>query len=239
MTSVSARMRAAAALLGGVAGLLLAGSGFGTGGGDRCFRAGAGGADRRGGIGRCGCGAGFGMAGACPGRLLQAAGGVEGLEGGLQFLAGFGGLGVRDDGGCLGTAPAGVGISELRADMRRVEQRGFSAGVPGQRGGLPQQGLQPGQRVTVRSCRQALCLGGHGAGVRAAGAGGAGGVVVSASARIAAVLPRPAVAGLGNGGAAARPAAVQHLVTGLPGSMSGGLIGHHDDPFLSFPRTVK
>ena len=117
-------------VVGGVAGLLLAGSGFGTGGGDRCFRAGAGGADRRGGIGRCGCGAGFGMAGACPGRLLQAAGGVEGLEGGLQFLAGFGGLGVRDDGGCLGTAPAGVGISELRADMRRVEQRGFSAGVP-------------------------------------------------------------------------------------------------------------
>ena len=135
--------------------------------------------------------------------------------------------------------PAGVGISELRADMSRVEQRGVGAGVPGQRGALPQQGLQPGQRVTVRPCRQAVCLGGHGAVVRAAGAGGAGGVVVSAGARVAAVLARPAVAGLGDGGAAAGPAAVQHLVTGLAGSMIGGLIGHHDDPFLSFPLTVK
>jgi len=129
-------------VVGGVAGLLLARGGFGAGGGDRRFRAGAGSADRRGGIGRCGCGTGFGMAGACLGRLLQPAGSVEGLDGGLQFLAGFGGLGVRDDGSCLGAAPAGVRVSELRADMRRVEQHGFSAGVPGQRGAVAQQGLQ-------------------------------------------------------------------------------------------------
>jgi hypothetical protein len=110
---------------GGVAGLLLARSGLGAGGGDRRFRAGAGSADRRGGIGRCGCGTGFGMAGACLGRLLQPAGSVEGLDGGLQFLAGFGGLGVRDDGSCLGAAPK---ASTIRLLTTLLDHEEYPAG---------------------------------------------------------------------------------------------------------------
>jgi len=206
-------------VVGGLAGLLLAGAGFGAGGGDRRVGAGAG-----------GCCLSLGAAGACFGGLLQAAGGFQGFEGGLQFLVSFGGLGVRDDGCCLGATTACVGVGQLRADLCRVEPGGFGAGVPGQRGALPQDSLQPGQRVTIRPRHQGIRLG-----VRAAGAAGAGLVVVEAGACIAAVLPRPAMAGLGDRGAAAGPAAVSHQVTGL----GGGLFSYHCDPFLSFLLTGK
>jgi hypothetical protein len=179
-------------------------------------------------------GVGLGAGGACLGILLQTAGSFQGLQGGLQFLVSPGGLGVRDGGSGLGAASAGVGVGQLRADLRRIEPGGFGAGVPGQRGGLPQYGIQPGQGIAVRPCRQAVRLRGHGARVSAAGAAGAGGVVVGAGARIAAVLPRPAMAGLLDRGAAAGPTAVSHQVTGLAGGQHG-LIGHrHRDPLLSF-----
>jgi hypothetical protein len=57
--------------------------------------------------------------------------------------------------------------------------------------------------------------------------------VEQGGARIAAVLPRSAVADLLDWGAAAGSAAVTHQVTGL----AGGLIGYHCDPFLSFLLT--
>ena len=204
-------------VVGGLAGLLLAGPGFRAGGGDRRLRIGPGGSDRRVGVCAGGCSLSLGLPGVCLGGLLQAAGGFQGFQGGLQFLVGFGGLGVRDDGSCLSAAAAGVAVGQLRADLGRVEPGGLSAGVPGQRGGLPEQGFQPGQRVTIWPCRQEGC---HAGRVRAAGAGS---IVVGAGARIAAVLPGPAVASCRDRGAAAGAAAVPHQVTGLP----GGLIGYH------------
>src|ERR1019366_1027749 len=104
-------------VFGRLAGLLLAGVSVGTGSGDRRSGGGAGG---RGVVaGRC-CLV-QGLPGACLGVLLQAAGGLQGFDRGLQFLVGFGGLGVRGGGSGLGAAAGGVGGGELRADMLRVE----------------------------------------------------------------------------------------------------------------------
>ena len=215
-------------VIGGLAGLLLAAAGFGAGGGDRRVGAGAG-----------GCCLSLGLPGACLGGLLQVAGGFQGFQGGVQFLVSLGGLGVRDGGGCLSATAAGVGVGQLRADLCRVEPGSFGAGVPGQRGAVAQDSLQPGQRVFAWPGHQAVRLSGRDAVIRAAGAAGAGRVVVSAGARIAAVLPRPAVAGRRDRGAAAGPAAVTHQVTGLAGDQAGGMFRCHCDPFLSFLLTRK
>jgi len=226
-------------VIGGLAGLLLAAAGFGAGGGDRRLGIGLGGGDRRVGAGAGGCCLSLGLPGACLGGLLQVAGGFQGFHGGVQFLVSLGGLGVRDGGGCLSATAAGVGVGQLRADLCRVEPGSFGAGVPGRRGAVAQDSLQPGQRVFAWPGHQAVRLSGRDAVIRAAGAAGAGRVVVSAGARIAAVLSRPAVAGRRDRGAAAGPAAVTHQVTGLAGDQAGGMFSCHCDPFLSFLLTGK
>ncbi len=177
--------------------------------------------DRRVSAGAGGCCLSLGLPGACLGGLLQVAGGFQGFQGGVQFLVSLGGLGMRDGGGCLSATAAGVGVGQLRADLCPVSQGSFGAGEPGQRGAVAQDSLQPGQRVFAWPGRPAVRLGGRDAVIRAAGAAGAGRVVVSAGARIAAVLPRQAVAGRQDRGAAAGPAAVTHQVTGLAGDQAG------------------
>ena len=197
---------------------------FGLGGGDLPGCLGLGGGELRGGVaagllerrhGVFGLQAGSGGGGLGGAGVL--AGGVQGFGQGLGLGGGLGGAGFGGHGGCLGAAPCGLGLGDLRPDPGRIEAGGLLTNCPGEHGGLADHRVQGGQRIS-RAVRGG-CGRDRDAGI----------VVVAAGARVAAELAGSPALADGQGVPAARPLAdgrrgrAGHLALRAAG---GGIAGH-------------
>ena len=157
-----------------------------------------------------------GSGGFGPGGAGVVAGRVEGFGQDLGPGFGFGGAGLGGHGGCLGAAPRGLGLGDLRPDPGRVQGGGLLAGGAGEHGGLADHRVEGGQRVS------GAVRGGRGRDQDA------GIVVEAAGAGVAAELAgSPAIAD-GQDVPAARPLADgrRRRARGLAAGADGGIAGH-------------